>query len=93
MENLTIFDHNLLENTIVPDELQVFNDMVKIVFVVADPFMHERRIKDIPQFGLVDNHPFRLFGYWGFLFNDRSLFPSYRLFLGRLFLDYFRLRL
>ena len=35
-------------HVIVPDELQVFDDMVEIVFAVADPFVHERRIKDIP---------------------------------------------
>lgn len=40
---------------IVPDELQILNDLVEIVFTIAGPFVHEWRVKDISQFGLIDD--------------------------------------
>ena len=33
---------------IVTDELQILNDLVEIRLAIADPFMHELRVKDIP---------------------------------------------
>ena len=33
---------------IVPDELQILNDLIEIRLAFADPFMHELRVKDIP---------------------------------------------
>lgn len=69
---------------IVPDELQILNDLVEIVFTIAGPFVHEWRVKDISQFGLIDDDSLWLFGCGGFLFNGKRLLLDYRDFSGRL---------
>ena len=33
---------------IVPDELQILNDLIEIHLAIADPFVHKLRVKDIP---------------------------------------------
>ena len=75
---------------IVPDELQILNDQVEICLAIADPFMHEFRVKDVTKTGLIDDYSFRLFDNWVFLFNGRSLFLDHRRFRSWLLRDLFR---
>ena len=57
---------------IVPDELQILNDLIEIRLALADPFMHEFRVKDIPETSRINDHPFRLFDCGSFLFAVRN---------------------
>ena len=56
----------------VPDELQILNNLIKIRLAFAGPFMHEFRVKDIPKTSRIDDYPFWLFGCGNFLFAVRN---------------------
>ena len=78
---------------IVPDELQILNDLIEIRLAFADPFMHEFRVKDIPESSRIDDYPFWLFDCGDILFNSRSHPLDHRRFRNWLFLGNIRLRL
>ena len=69
---------------IVPDELQILNDLVEIRLAFADPFMHELRVKDITETSRIDDYSLWLLDCRCILFNGRSLILDFRSFRDRL---------
>ena len=56
---------------IVPDELQILNDLIEIRLAFADPFMHELRVKDITETSRIDDYSLWLLDCRCILFNGR----------------------